>query len=222
MQFLHVMGIVGAGKTTIIHQFWPTYQVFDIKAVYTFFQFAPEDLRDKGNYQQFAQGVLRELESYCENCILNQQPFGIVESSGINQALNHAVDLYDVCTIWIEADPQQSDTEAFRRERPYSANLNAEILRQFADGKIGYDLTYSMATQEWRGTVPLGFADHFPFIVVQPKMLQSLLPRRDLAVDYEPYHQGKVYVCPNCHAEFSRVEYLQTHFTRYLVCQPKN
>ena len=118
MQLLHVIGPVGAGKTTMIRQFWPTYQVFDIKAVYTFFQFAPEDLRDKGNYQQFAQGVLNELESYCYTCLLNQRPLGIVESSGINQALNHAVALYDVCTIWIEPDPQRVDTEAFPARTP--------------------------------------------------------------------------------------------------------
>jgi hypothetical protein len=218
MLLLHIIGAVGAGKTTMIRQFWPTYQVFDIKDVYTFFQFTPEDLRDSEKYQSFANGVASELEGYCMECELAEQPIGIVESSGINKALNAALSQYEVCTIWIEGDPTQASTPEFEQSHPYAASLNAEILRQITDGKITTNLKFSMLTQTWSGKVPPPFEPVLYFVYNTFTEIKPDPIKNSNNEEFEIYRDGKSYRCPSCGAEFSKGNYLQKHFNRYPEC----
>jgi dephospho-CoA kinase len=45
MEVLHVVGLVGAGKTTAIRRFFPTFVEIDVQDVYRQHYFNPDDIK---------------------------------------------------------------------------------------------------------------------------------------------------------------------------------
>ena len=97
---IHVIGLVGAGKSTFIQKYFRGLPVFDIKDIYKDNNFNPKDLHDNsGSYPQFQSALDFSFSNFYKNLETNNIPIGIVESSGINKGLNQILKKFFVYRI---------------------------------------------------------------------------------------------------------------------------
>ena len=152
---IHMIGLVGAGKTYFINRHFPQdAQVFDIKMVYDLHQFSPGDLHNNFEaYEKFAQALQSELKFFL---IKTQQlgfNYAIIESTGTNGALNKALRSYKDYRIWIEPDKYRMDA-TYLRERPYAEELNKYLKKKWGKNEIYANNLYDPRFQEFDNPVP--------------------------------------------------------------------
>src|SRR5271157_1759540 len=89
LRVVHVIGLVGSGKSTFIRQYLYEWPAFDIQGVYKECNFAPDDLFENPEaYHQFRDALKYYLEGFIAEARANACPLVVVESSGVNQVLN--------------------------------------------------------------------------------------------------------------------------------------
>jgi hypothetical protein len=204
MAVLHVVGLVGAGKTTAIRRFFPTCVEMDIQDVYRLNDFQPDDIKSPENYAKFEAALKGHFENYLAEVTRLNQPLLIIESSGINQALNRLLAPYSPFIVWIVPDFARIGDPAFLKRRRYAEGLNQVIWTKFNQRKLVVHATYDTATGEFTGDLPAWLA---PF-VHHP----ATAPRN------HPPNSENVR-CPGCGAEFSKPAYLELHYKRSPACQ---
>lgn len=65
---IHVIGLVGAGKSTFIQKYFPNVPVFDIKDIYLNNNFNPKDLHNNPNsYLQFQSALGYSFSQFYQN-----------------------------------------------------------------------------------------------------------------------------------------------------------
>lgn len=141
MLLIHLVGLVGAGKTHFLHSFFPTSPAFDIKDVYEEYCITPQDLRRPEIYSQFASAVEFTLTNFTRQ--FAGEPVGFIESSGINQAINRSLARYPHKTLWI----QSHFSDKIALERPYAPRLNARILDAYHLRRIQNEWIFDGDTQ---------------------------------------------------------------------------
>ena len=152
VKIIHVIGLVGSGKSKFIQKFLSgsniddspsfSYPIFDIKEIYEESGFSPEDLKDPKNYSQFNSAIRFSIgnltfgltENLSKNLIGEDQNLLIVESSGINKALNESLIPYDRLIIWIKSNFGKNISII----RPYAESLNKVLRKKFEKNEIKY------------------------------------------------------------------------------------
>ena len=72
---IHVIGLVGAGKSTFIQKYFSNLPVFDIKNIYKANNFNPKDLHDNpGSYPQFKSALYYSFSNFYKNIEVNNIP----------------------------------------------------------------------------------------------------------------------------------------------------
>lgn len=217
-----MIGFVGAGKSSFIRQYLYEYPAFDIQTVYKEFNFSPAELKDNSaNYRQFEDALRYSLENFFKEARLNACPMVVVESSGLNQALNAIITDHPVYTLWIDLGSEIPYDEVFVEERPYAKSLNASLQTQKEKGELGINNTFNMKTCTFDH--PLS-AEIQEYIQIRPKKKKTTLqsPQKILIrPQMNKAHQDS-FVCPHCGAMFSKAVFLETHLKRSPQCVPKS
>jgi len=139
MDIIHVIGKVGAGKSHFIEKYLRLRadEIFDIKDVYEGGGFSPGDIIEKNAYGQFAGAIRYKIGGYLEHTKGKEGLF-VVESSGLNKALNRVLEDYDHYTILVKS----RFSRRILSRRPYARELNERFERFFEAGKIRFDTIY--------------------------------------------------------------------------------
>lgn len=158
IRILHIIGLVGAGKTTFIERYLAKYPVFDIKRVYHESNFTPQDIKDPAKYGQFASAIRFHLTNAIESIKKSEGEYLIIESSGINQTINAFVTAYDRLTLWIQSKYHLKAV----KYREYAANLNRAIINALDRGTIRYDLVFDWSRKSFLDHMPAIYGALFP------------------------------------------------------------
>ncbi|MHA1341904.1 MAG: hypothetical protein ACTSRZ_18690 [Promethearchaeota archaeon] len=137
-KIIHIIGKVGAGKTTFIRKFFPNANVFDIKEVYDQFGFTPQQIKEKNMFSQFANAIYYRIDKMIKAMEKNEEDLLIIESSGINHAINKAIQKYERILILIDSNFEKK----IIKERPYAKELNKIIKKALKEEKIKYDIIF--------------------------------------------------------------------------------
>lgn len=154
MKVVHVIGLVGAGKTTFINKWFPKIpDVFDIKTVYEQHDFSPENLQ--GNPQLYA-SFKQVLKEYLLQFIEKSEELGffIAESSGANGIFNQLFKELDEYRIWIEPDFVRIKKVVETQRGSYAKDLNEYIIQKFNHGEIMYHNSYNTNTNAFSKPLP--------------------------------------------------------------------
>ncbi len=152
---LHVIGLVGAGKSTFIQKYFPNLPIFDIKDIYENNNFNPKDLHNNPNsYLQFQSALEYSFSQFHQNLEANKISIGIVESSGINKGLNEILKNYSVYRIWITPDLKRIEDKKIYEKQPYAKDLNEHLLNLFKYRKIIYNTEYNFKTYDFSKRLP--------------------------------------------------------------------
>ena len=150
---IHLIGKVGAGKTTFYHHYLAGYPCFDMKQLYAKYNFAPKDICAE-NYAKYERLLRWELTETFKNA----PKVGVVESSGINAALSKLLpprpQTYTILLI-------SNFHQAIERERDYAKPLNDAFQSKFGAGKVIYDNGYNWHIHEFLHTLPLEIMNLF-------------------------------------------------------------
>lgn len=211
---IHIIGCVWAGKTRFINQYWPNRTAFDIQNVYRDDQFTPADLQNPGKYTQFAEALKTAFENYLFHLNEIEQPWSIIESSGINLALNKILQSKNVLTIWIHPDFRLITGEVFLKAHPYARDLNDLILKKKSTNQMTFDLEYYYERDGFSQPIP----DEFKIAFTDPKAVSKKSAEEVEQEKWKKYYRYPKYVCPTCQAEFSKSAFLAAHFKRYPSC----
>jgi predicted kinase len=219
---LHVIGFVGAGKSTFIRQYLNEYPAFDIQTIYKEFNFTPAELKDSSaNYRQFEDSLRYSLETFFKEARLNVCPMVVVESSGLNQALNTIITNNTVYTLWIDLGSELPYDEVFLEEHPYAKDLNV-ILQEHKDkGELSIDNTFNVKTCAFDHPLSPELQE---FIQIRPKTKKISSPTNKKNPIRPPTSkdQQDLFICSQCGAAFSKIAYLETHLKRSPQCISKS
>lgn len=223
-RILHIIGFSGAGKSTFIRQYFHEYPAFDIQALYKELQVDPSQLQGNPEiFRKFRDALSYHFTQFITNVVTNQSPFAIVESSGINLALNSLLERYSLYTIWIDLGKPFPYDELFVEERPWAKELNTELENLWLKHEITADNEFNMQTGQFSHPIPNEFKDFFQSLRITKKSKdepKSSSGRIKSGVNLSSVSMLKDnrYVCPSCQADFSKPEYLDKHFQRYPKC----
>ncbi len=151
-KIIHVIGFVGSGKTWFISKFLRDFECFDIKDIYEEAGFEPGQLYNNPTaYAQF-QGALE----YKIDQLMNNLPdeWLVVESSGINRALNATLLKFLSYHIWVDQSIERIKEAGIYRSRPYAKSLNRVLAEKMQKGEITHDMVYSMEEQRFKSPLP--------------------------------------------------------------------
>jgi hypothetical protein len=219
----------GSGKTTFIRQYLHEYPAFDIQALYKELQFDPSQL--KGNpdvYRQFRDALTYHFTEFIKTAEVNQSPIAIVESSGINQTLNSVMERYPIYTIWVDLGKPLPYDELFMEERPWAKEFNEEVGNLWDSHELVSDNEFNMQTGQFSKPLPSEFSEYFQNLNNSKKRgdntkIVSKNSSNSKSVPSSSINaclKGGRYLCPTCHADFSKAEFLDKHFQRYPKCSP--
>ncbi len=231
-RIIHIIGLVGAGKSTFIRQYLYEYPAFDIQTIYKECNFTPNDLFDNNQaYHQFQDALKYYFEGFIHESQQNDCPFVVVEFSGINLLLNGFLDQYSLYRIWIDAGNPLNYDDLFLEERPYAPELNQRILELWNNGEIPIDNTFNMERTIFSEELPSDLQELFrllgkgkksvPTVKINPELLPRISKVTFLGSQFQEFIQDGRFICPTCTASFSKAEFLQKHFERYPKCNPE-
>lgn len=202
MIFIHVIGLVGAGKTTFINKHLSTYPCFDIQSIYTRNQIIPENLKHPEEYRRYYAILSQTFEDFVHQCQSEKGLIGIIESSGANHGLNQLLRKHLCYSIWIRPDLARLQDPEFIAERPYAPDLNTYLLELYTKRRLHrIDLEFDPETLTFHPKLPAPLRSIFPEFRPFHRRMHSRFP-------------SDTYPCPECGAIFSKPAYLQLHFTR--------
>ena len=159
---IHIIGYVGAGKSTFIKKYLSRYSTFDIKEIYHKNFFNPKDLLDKPEkYFQFQSALDYSFSQFYKNLVIIQSPIGIVESSGINQALNNILGRFFVYRIWIIPYNLNQFQLKISKERPYAEEINSHLKEKFEKNEIPFNNQYNFIEENFIKDLPVIFQKYF-------------------------------------------------------------
>ncbi len=135
LDILHIIGKVGAGKSHFIRSYLTRFgpEVFDIKDVYEEGGFTPEDVHNAQAYGQFAGAISYKLGGFLEH-MKGQEGLFVIESSGLNRAINEVVEKVSHYTLLIESHYPAT----IERKRPYARELNDLFEQKMIRKEIAY------------------------------------------------------------------------------------
>nr|QEE16305.1 hypothetical protein DSAG12_02135 [Candidatus Prometheoarchaeum syntrophicum] len=152
---IHVIGLVGAGKSTFIQKYFPNLPIFDIKDIYQTNNFTPQDLHNNpASYLQFQSALDYAFTQFYQNLKEKNMPIGIVESSGINKGLNEILKKFFVYRIWITPDLRRIKENKITEKQPYAKNLNDHMLSLHKYKKIIYNTEFNFKTYDFSKRLP--------------------------------------------------------------------
>ncbi|MHA1718173.1 MAG: hypothetical protein ACTSWX_00130 [Promethearchaeota archaeon] len=154
---IHVIGIVGAGKSKFIKKFLYNYPTFDIKEIYQNYSFNPKDFQaDPEKYSQFQSALDYSFSKFYEQLERKKLPVGIVESSGINHALNNILRRFFVYRIWIIPNKQSENSKPWKlyEERPYAEELNKHLMQKFEKNEVPFNNKFDFANNHFLKELP--------------------------------------------------------------------
>ncbi|QEE17103.1 ATP-binding protein [Promethearchaeum syntrophicum] len=159
---IHIIGYIGAGKSTFIKKYLRKYPTFDIKEIYQKNFFTPKDLLENPRkYSQFQSALDYSFSQFYKKLEINHIPIGIVESSGINRALNNILRRFFVYRIWIiPFNLNQFETQIYK-ERPYAKELNSDLKVKFKQNKIPFNNQYNFIEDSFMKDLPAIFTIFF-------------------------------------------------------------
>ncbi len=144
---IHIIGKVGAGKTHFIKQYCPYAPVFDIKSVYEKYNFKPDQLQG-GLYRQYASALFYTLDNFRRQYATD--PFVVVESSGINKAMNAYLEHLPHITIYVES----SFSKHISKSRDYADKINPIIDLALKSNEIRPKVRYDGDLNQFSPSVP--------------------------------------------------------------------
>ncbi|MHA1728453.1 MAG: hypothetical protein ACTSWY_06945 [Promethearchaeota archaeon] len=155
VRVIHVIGLVGAGKTYFIQRHFPqTALVFDIKVVYELNQFSPGDLyNNPAAYERFTITLQSEFNLFLERAEKAGHNYIIAESTGTNSAMNKTFRKYREYCIWIEADNRRMQSQ-YLREMPYAGELNKYLRKRWMKNEIYTHNIYDPKFEEFENNLP--------------------------------------------------------------------
>ena len=158
----HIIGYVGAGKSAFIRKYLSNFPAFDIKEIYQKNFFNPKDLQDEPErYLQFQSALDYSFSLYYKNLELNQIPIGIVESSGINRALNNILRRFYVYRIWIIPFDLNLIQSKIYEIRPYAEELNNHLMEKFEKNEVPFNNQYNFMDESFMKDLPAIFKKYF-------------------------------------------------------------
>lgn len=161
MRVVHVIGLVGAGKTYFINKWFPKVsEIFDIKMVYEQHNFSPENL--KGNpsmYLAFKNVLKNYLTQFVEK--FESNGFFIAESSGANGVFNQIFQELDEYRILIEPNYDRIKKVVETQRGDYAKKLNEYLSKKYETGQILFDNSYDPATNSFRKPLPNFLKNYF-------------------------------------------------------------
>ncbi len=161
---IHIIGYVGAGKSTFIRKYLSKFPSFDIKDIYQKNFFNPKDLKnDPEKYLQFQSALDFSFSQFYKNLEIYKIPVGIVESSGINRALNNILRRFYVYRIWIIPFDLNDKIKQSKinKERPYSENLNNHLMKKFEKNEVPFNNQYNFIEGSFMKDLPTIFEEYF-------------------------------------------------------------
>ena len=159
---IHIIGYVGAGKSTFIKKHLGKFPAFDIKEIYQKNFFNPKDLYDNPEkYLQFQSALDYTFSQFYKNLELNQIPLGIVESSGINRALNNILRRFYVYRIWIIPYDLKRNQLKIYRKRPYAEELNNHLSEKFDKNEVPFNNQYNFMDRSFMKDLPAFIKKYF-------------------------------------------------------------
>lgn len=167
MLIIHVIGKVGAGKTTFIEKYLSQYPCFDIKKIYEQTGFTSNNLSDIGDYTEFNNNLYQLLSQKIRTAIDSQTPL-IIESSGMNQYLNKVIYLIkdlDLYQIWVDCEI----ADRIYDERPYAERINKLFQTKIVNGHILFHTRFDWDVKYFTVTPP----DHV--LALNPKLKECIL-----------------------------------------------
>lgn len=147
VKIVHVIGLVGAGKSHFIREFCPYAPVFDIQDVYKEYDISPDQLQGTA-YGQFANALAYTLDNFFRH--YSAENLLLIESSGLNRALNRYLLAMSHDTILIES----SYSDGIALERSYATDLNRLITHAIDKHEITPTYRYNGDTGEFTPTRP--------------------------------------------------------------------
>jgi len=153
IKILHIIGKVGAGKTTFIKKYFPNEYIFDIREIYEEYGFNPSEIKDAESYSQFYSAIIYRIESLIKELEQNNINLLIVESSGLNKAINKAIEKYDRLIILIKS----SFSDKIESVNSYAYELNEKIDEAIRNDKLKYNLIFDFDNKEILGNIPENF-----------------------------------------------------------------
>ena len=164
---IHIIGYVGVGKSTFIRKYLRKFPTFDIKDIYQKNFFNPKDLKDEPEkYLQFQSVLDFSFFQFFKNLEINRIPVGIVESSGINRALNNILRRFYVYRIWIipfnlNEKMNQMKQSKFNKEIPYAEELNKHLMEKFEKNEVPFNNQYNFIEESFMKDLPTIFKKYF-------------------------------------------------------------
>jgi len=152
---IHVIGLVGAGKTYFIQHYFPENTIiFDIKEAYELYQFSPSQLKDDPiAYDKFKQAIEGHIDMLYHKVLTSDWKLLLIESTGTNRAMNSALHKYRPYKIWIEPDYKRMD-EKYLQERPYAEEINKYVLKKWQIGEIQCNNEFDPRTNQFQNPIP--------------------------------------------------------------------
>jgi hypothetical protein len=162
IKVIHIIGLVGAGKTHFINMHFPDIpEIFDIKTVYEQSQFEPGDLHNNPQaYEKFMQAMDSSFKYFVENMQNLGFKYVVCESTGTNAAMNQTLRSYKPYILWIEPDQYRMENTHLR-ERPYAESVNKAVMKKWHTGKIYENNIYDPRTDEFQNSIPESFRRFF-------------------------------------------------------------
>ncbi len=159
---IHIIGYVGAGKSTFIKKYLIKFPTFDIKDIYQKNFFSPKDLQDEPEkYLQFQSALDFSFSQFYKNLEINQIPIGIVESSGINRALNNILRRFYVYRIWVIPFDLNLIQSKIYKIRPYAEELNNHLMEKFEKNEVPFNNQYNFMDETFMKDLPAIFNNFF-------------------------------------------------------------
>lgn len=157
MHILHIIGLVGAGKTTFIQSFLPVYPCFDIKEIFESCHYSLHDLQSPSiRYFQFAAELESNLLHFFD--VHKEEDFVLVESSGVNNALNNILTKYTSSNILVTSKFHLQVYE----DRPYAKQINALIRGKLKTHVVPLDSIYDWTHNYWVRPLPVPLQPKLP------------------------------------------------------------
>lgn len=208
---LHVIGLVGVGKTRFLHEYFPTLPVFDIPTAYREFIFSPNDVKCKTMIDRKYETMIRAMW----NKFLSDHDPGEnlratfcvgVESSGIDQTLNVILVPFFPIVLLIHGEPPSLLDKEFWSTRPHGPTLNALLHEKLTTKAISYNYLYDAVTATFSSLLPREFC------VYSPQLIHLVTKSPILA---EILSSPRMRRCPTCGAPFSTQRLYMLHLQRH-------
>jgi len=159
---IHIIGYVDAGKSTFIKKYLNEFPIFDIKDIYQKNFFSPKDLQNNPEkYLQFQTALDYSFSQYYKNLEINHFSVGIIESSGINRALNNILRRFYVYRVWIIPFDLNLIQSKIYKIRPYAEELNNHLMEKFEKNEVPFNNKYNFMDESFMKDLPEIFKRYF-------------------------------------------------------------